>query len=104
MRTLAFAAAIAALLASASWAASAEYTVIVSDMAFGPLPEQLRVGDTLVWRNDDIFAHTATARDGGFDVDLPAKTSASMVVGSAGSFAFFCKFHPGMTGTLAVAP
>jgi plastocyanin len=102
MRALLLALAIIAPLVSAS--AAAEYTVVVSKMKFGPVPAELHPGDTIVWQNDDIFRHTATARDGSFDVDLPAKTSATMVVGDPGSIDFFCRFHPGMTGTLVVAP
>jgi plastocyanin len=62
------------------------------------------VGDTIVWKNNDIFRHTATARDKSFDVDLPAKSEARVRVGAAGTIAFFCKFHPGMTGELVVMP
>lgn len=102
MRPLLLALALLVPLASASMAA--EYTVVVSDMKFGPVPAELHAGDTIVWQNDDIFRHTATARDGSFNVDLPAKTSATMVVGDPGSVDFFCKFHPGMTGTLVIAP
>lgn len=102
MRPLLLALALFVPLASASMAA--EYTVVVSDMKFGPVPAELHTGDTIVWQNDDIFRHTATARDGSFNVDLPAKASATMVVGAPGSVDFFCKFHPGMTGTLVIAP
>lgn len=83
---------------------AAEYTIIVDKMKFGPVPAQLHEGDVIVWQNDDLFRHTATARDKSFDVDLPAKASARMTVGAAGSVDFFCKFHPGMTGTLVIAP
>lgn len=83
---------------------AADYVVVVDHMKFGELPTQLQVGDTITWRNDDIFRHTATARDKSFDVDLPAKAEAVMTVTAAGSVDFFCKFHPGMTGTLVIAP
>lgn len=82
---------------------AADYTIVIDKMTFGAAPEGLRVGDTIVWRNDDIFRHTATARDKSFDVDLPAKSEARMVLETAGSVAFFCKLHPGMQGTLVVA-
>ena len=62
------------------------------------------MGDVIVWQNNDILRHTATARDGSFDVDLPPGTSSRLTLATAGSFAFFCKFHPGMTGTLVVVP
>jgi plastocyanin len=91
-------------LALAAAGVAAEHVVVVSEMKFGPVPAEVHVGDTIIWQNDDVFRHTATAEDGSFDIDLPAKTSASMVVTDAGSFAFYCRFHPGMTGTLAVVP
>ncbi len=91
-------------LASGLGSTAAEYVIVLDDMAFGPVPAEVHPGDTITWRNDDIFRHSATANDDSFDVDLPAKSSASMVVGAAGNIDFFCKFHPGMTGTLVVSP
>ncbi len=85
-------------------ALATDYTIVIDKMKFGPVPEQLYAGDTIIWQNDDIFRHSATARDESFDVDLPAKTSVRMVVEAEGTFEFFCKFHPGMTGTLTVLP
>ncbi|HTM76799.1 MAG TPA: amicyanin [Devosia sp.] len=83
---------------------AADYVIVVDHMKFGELPAQLQVGDTITWRNDDIFRHSATARDKSFDVDLPAKAEAVMTVQTAGNVDFFCKFHPGMKGTLVIAP
>lgn len=83
---------------------AADHVIVVDHMKFGAVPAQLQVGDTIIWRNDDIFRHTATARDKSFDVDLPAKSEARMTVETAGDVAFYCKFHPGMTGTLVIAP
>ena len=84
--------------------AAAEYTVVLDKMQFGPTPVGLHVGDVIVWQNNDFLRHTATARDGSFDIDLPPHTKASLTLTKAGTIAFFCKFHPGMTGTLTVAP
>lgn len=91
-------------LAATGLAAAAEYTIVIDKMQFGPVPAGLRSGDTIIWQNNDIFRHTATAVDASFDIDLPAHAEATMVVGAAGSLDFFCRFHPGMTGTLVVAP
>ena len=85
-------------------ALAADYTVVIDKMTFGEVPVELHVGDTITWQNNDIFRHTATARDKSFDVDLPAKSEATMTVGAAGSVEFYCKFHPGMKGTLIIAP
>ena len=105
-QSLALGLALSAAMAGAmpGLAAAAQYTVVLDKMKFGPVPANLHVGDVIVWQNNDLFRHTATARDKSFDVDLPAKTSVSMVVGAAGTVAFYCKFHPGMTGTLVISP
>lgn len=83
---------------------AAEYTVVIDKMAFSPVPARLQVGDVIVWQNNDILRHTVTARDESFDVDLPAKSEARMVIGQAGAVEFYCRFHPGMVGTLSVSP
>ena len=100
----ALALALAFVAAGTLAAAAADYTVVIDKMKFGPVPAEVHPGDTIVWQNNDILRHSATARDKSFDVDLPAKTSVSMVVGAAGTVAFYCKFHPGMTGTLVITP
>ena len=97
-------AAVVALGLAVPAAVAADYVVVIDKMTFGPLPAELHPGDTITWQNDDIFRHSATARDASFDVDLPSKSSVKMVVGAAGDVEFFCKFHPGMKGTLVIAP
>lgn len=84
--------------------AASTYTVVIDKMKFGPVPAELHVGDTIVWQNKDILRHTATARDKSFDVDLPPGAEGQTVLGTAGTFDFFCRFHPGMKGTLTVSP
>ena len=50
------------------------------------------------------FAHTATARNGDWDVMLPPKKSGTLVLKKAGTFEYYCRFHPNMKATLTVAP
>ena len=76
-------------------------TIVVDKLAFGAVPSNLRVGDTVVWANRDLFRHSATAI-GHFDVDLPPGSKRGMVLRRAGVFPFMCKFHPGMKGVLKV--
>ena len=101
----AFAVAItAAFLAPATASAkpTAHTTIVVVDkLAFGAIPSNLRVGDTIIWTNRDLFRHSATAK-GHFDVDLPPGAQRRMVLRKAGTFPFICKFHPGMKGVLKV--
>jgi plastocyanin len=90
-------------LAGCGKPAPATYAVTISNMAFGAAPATLRVGDSIEWVNADIFQHSATARDGGFDVELAPKAHALTVLTRPGRIQFYCRYHPGMTGALAVA-
>jgi plastocyanin len=88
------------LLAAPAAAAPAMHTVVIDQMKFGPLPPNLRSGDVIQWVNRDLFRHSATARDGSFNLDLPPKTSGRTLVKRKGSIPFFCRYHPGMKGVL----
>lgn len=96
----------AALLVATPLSAAAPhtYTVVIDKMKFGAVPAGLHPGDIIVWENRDIFRHTATAKDGSFNVDLPARARGKTVVKKSGAVPFFCKYHPGMKGVLKVAP
>jgi plastocyanin len=84
-------------------AAARVHVVRLNKMKFGPIPQGVKVGDTIEWVNDDIFRHTATARNSAFDVDLNPGAKARVVLKSAGKIDFYCRYHPGMTGRLIVA-
>ena len=76
--------------------------VVVNKLAFGAIPTNLRVGDSVVWDNRDVFRHSATAT-GHFDVDLPPGAKRRMVLRKPGLFPVTCKYHPGMKGVLKVS-
>lgn len=78
-------------------------TVLVDKLAFGAVPSNLRVGDSIVWTNRDLFRHSATSK-AHFDVDLPSGATRRMVLRKAGLFPFTCRYHPGMKGILKVSP
>jgi plastocyanin len=82
--------------------ASVSYIVTIQQMRFGATPATLRVGDSIEWVNDDIFLHSATARDGSFDVELKPKAHARTTFQRPGTYPFACRYHPGMTGTVVV--
>ena len=93
----------ALLLVSAPAAAAAHsYTVVIDKMKFGPLPTELKKGDTIVWVNRDFLRHSATAADHRFDVDLMPGKAQRMVLTRAGTIPFTCRYHPGMKGVLQV--
>ena len=79
------------------------YTVTLQQMKFGPLPATIRVGDTIEWANNDIFLHTATAKDKSFDVVLKPRARVRTTFRNTGTFPFACRYHPGMTGAVVVA-
>jgi plastocyanin len=93
----------ALLLPTPAVAAPRSYAVVIDKMKYGALPTGVKVGDTIVWDNRDMFRHTATARDGSFNVDLVAGAKDKIVLRKAGAIAFTCKYHPGMHGVLQVA-
>ncbi|MGQ0559532.1 MAG: cupredoxin domain-containing protein [Sphingosinicella sp.] len=76
------------------------HTIVMANMRFGPVPAGIRAGDVIIWVNRDMVPHTATSRQDGFDVALPGRQSRRMTVAQAGTFAFYCRYHPAMRGTL----
>ncbi|WP_112661684.1 cupredoxin domain-containing protein [Microvirga flavescens] len=83
--------------------ASAEVIQVkVSGFAFNPAQVVAHVGDTIQWVNGDFLAHTATARDGKWDVSLPAGKSGALVVKKAGAIDYYCRYHPNMVGRIDV--
>jgi plastocyanin len=76
--------------------------VTIDKLVFSPASVEAKVGDTILWVNKDAFAHTATAKDG-WEVMIPPRKSASLILKATGTVDYFCRFHPNMTGRIAVA-
>lgn len=85
-------------------AQAATIQITSTDLVFGPSEVSARVGDTIEWINRDVFAHTATARNGDFDVMMPPKKTVTSVVKKAGTIEYYCRFHPNMKAVLTIAP
>jgi len=74
-------------------------------MSYSPSSAHARVGQTVIWRNADSTAHTASANGGAFDTGFLAPgEQASLLMQSEGNFNYHCNIHPGMTGSLSVTP
>jgi plastocyanin len=101
--TAAIGAVLAAALASTP-AHAVRYIIPIRNMAYGPAPALLRVGDTLLWRNEDMFRHTVTARSGEFDLDLMPGKEKEVQLGKSGKLNIYCRYHPTMTLSLYVKP
>jgi plastocyanin len=75
--------------------------VTIDKLVYSPAEVRAKVGDTVVWVNKDFVAHTTTVR-GGWDVSIEAGKSASLNLKRAGTFDYYCRFHPNMSGRIEV--
>ena len=83
---------------------AATIQIVMENLVFAPLEATAKVGDTVEWINKDIFAHTATARNGDFDVTMPPKKTVTSVLKKAGIVEYYCRFHPNMKAVLKIEP
>src|SRR5947209_4709609 len=101
LASIAFAVAFLSMVVPAH-AATIEITM--ENLVISPAEVSAKVGDAVTWVNKDVFAHTATAKNGDFDVTLPPKKSVTYVLKKPGTVDYFCRFHPNMKAVLNVAP
>jgi plastocyanin len=94
----------AQMLALSVSADAATVQITMEDLVISPAEASAKVGDTIEWINKDIFAHTATARNGDWDVMMPPKKTVTSVLNKAATVEYYCRFHPNMKATLVVAP
>ena len=96
---------VAALLSGMSVSAhAATIQITMENLVIAPTEVSAKVGDTLELINKDVLAHTATAKNGDFDVIMPPKKTVTYVLKKAGTIEYFCRFHPNMKATLTIAP
>ncbi|WP_239614425.1 cupredoxin domain-containing protein [Cohnella mopanensis] len=80
-----------------------EIVIEIKDFAFTPAEITIPKGSTVTFINRDKVKHTATADEGEFDTGLFGKdVSKEVKFDDAGTFAYYCAPHPGMTGTITV--
>jgi plastocyanin len=91
-------------LATSVSAHAATIQITMENLVISPAQVTAKVGDTIEWINKDILAHTATARNGDWDVLLPPKKNGTLVQKKAGTIDYSCRFHPNMKATLTVEP
>lgn len=77
------------------------HTVIIDASSFRPARLVVHAGDRVVWVNEDLIPHTATATDGGFDSKaMAAGASWRWTVKAPGATEYACAFHPAMRGRI----
>jgi plastocyanin len=95
--------ALSALAAGCARRTPEAHSVPIRNFAYQPATLTVAQGDTIVWSNDDIVPHTATARDGSWDSGSVAAGGAwRLVAVTPGRHAYYCVFHPTMQGTIEV--
>ena len=96
---------IATLMSGLSVSAhAATIQITMENLVISPAEVSAKVGNTIEWINKDIFAHTATARNGDFDVTMPPKKTVISVLKKAGAIEYYCRFHPNMKAVLKIDP
>jgi len=93
-----------ALAAIAVPAHAATIQIVMENLVVAPLEVSAKVGDTIEWVNKDAFLHTATARNGDFDVNIPPKKTVTSVLQKAGTVDYYCRYHPNMKAVLKISP
>jgi plastocyanin len=91
------------LVVTTSVARADTIQVKMEKLGFVPAENTAHVGDTIEWINYDFVAHTATARDGSWDVLIPVNGKKKIVLRAEGTVEYYCKFHPNMTGRILVS-
>ncbi len=85
-------------------AAATGAAIEIKNFAFNPTPIEIPVGGSVTWTNGDNVPHTATGLDRAAlqSGAISFGNSFTQEFGTAGSFDYFCEFHPNMKGTIVV--
>jgi plastocyanin len=78
--------------------------VKMQNTAFSPASISAKVGQTIVWTNEDSFDHNVTAKKG---ENFKSKNfgqgqTYSYKLDKPGTISYVCTIHPGMQGTITV--
>jgi plastocyanin len=76
-------------------------TVTIKNFKFSPTPLKVKAGTKVTVKNADSTTHTFTANKGAFDTgDIDSGSSATVTIKKAGTYAYHCKIHNFMKGTI----
>lgn len=93
----------AAVSPTAAVPAPRTHTVTIDASRFTPARLTVAPGDTIVWRNADMFPHTATSTVGVFDSkEVAPGKSWAFVAKKKGVLDYLCTLHPSMKGSVRV--
>lgn len=79
------------------------HVVEIRDLEFTPKELAVSPGDTIIWVNHDLVAHTVTADDMSWDSGLvPSRGQWRTVVLARMNPLYYCRYHPSMTARLRI--
>ncbi len=77
--------------------------VEIKNFAFSPASITVKVGDSIIWTNNDTIPHSATADDSSFDAGIMQPGESKTVkFDKAGTISYHCSIHPNMKATVIV--
>lgn len=81
--------------------ASTVVQVSVKNLQFSPVTIEVKKGDVVEWKNDDLVPHTATSAAFDSGTIISGKSWRHTFT-NAGKFSYICTFHPAMKGVVNV--
>jgi plastocyanin len=78
------------------------HTVLIKGFQFVPECLEVETGDMVIWKNQDIVPHTATAKNVFDSKQIAAGGSWRYTVTRKGNIPYICAFHPTMKAELVV--
>jgi plastocyanin len=90
--------------AGAADATAESLSVEIKDFAFNPPEITVPAGGSVTWTNEDNAPHTATGldRDALQSGAIAFGESYTQTFDTAGTYEYFCEFHPNMEGSIVV--
>ena len=77
--------------------------VFIQGMVFNPATITVAAGTTITWTNKDAAAHTVTSTTNDFNSgSLGTNKTFSFTFATAGTYPYYCTFHPTMTASVTV--
>jgi plastocyanin len=75
--------------------------VSMRNLQFSPVTVEVKKGDVVEWKNDDLVPHTATSAAFDSGTIISGKSWRHTFT-NAGKFSYICTFHPAMKGVVNI--
>jgi plastocyanin len=80
-----------------------EHVILIEAMQFSPATIEVKVSETITWKNKDPFPHTVTSNDGQFDSgEIKSGRSWKLKTRTKGTYSYVCTLHPNMKAVFEV--